>query len=194
MALMLRKAAAPVLQAADLDPYHADLDRITKEFKLYTPCGKTFAIVSGVLFSSLSPTKDEIAYAVELLEFWLLRNKTIIDTYITAFTKLQMYGDLDTTRDDMTIVTTRKYDHTQNKQVESLTVHVKHNDLSFYINSDGLFTGISWNGAIPPTTAIKLPAAKLTAAIAFLDEHLDQRAAKTTVDEILAEMNTCKDM
>ena len=54
MALMLRKAANEALMAADLDPYHADLDRTTKEFKLYTPCGKTFATVSGVLFSSLA--------------------------------------------------------------------------------------------------------------------------------------------
>lgn len=194
MALMLRKAANEVLMAADLDPYHADLDRITKEFKLYTPCGKTFATVSGVLFSSLAPTKDEIAYAIELLEFWLLRNKAVIDTYIAAFTKLQMYGDLPTTRDDMKVDTIRKYDHNQNKQIVTLIVSVKHNDLTYYINTNGLFTDISWDGFISPTTIIKLPAAKLTAAVAFLDEHLDQQAAQKTVDEILTEMNTCKDM
>ena len=194
MALMLRKAANPVLMAADLDPYHADLDRTTKEFKLYTPCGKTFATVSGVLFSSLAPTKDEIAYAIELLEFWLLRNKTVIDTYIAAFTKLQMYGDLGTVRDDMHIDTTRVYDHEQSKHIVTLTARVTHNDLTYYIDRKGLFVKISWSGSIPPTTVIKLPAAKLTACVAFLDEHLDQRAAQKTVDEILTEMNTCKDM
>jgi len=194
MALMLRKAAVPVLQAADLDPYHADLDRVTKEFKLYTPCGKTFATISGVLFASLAPTKDDIAYAIELLEFWLLRNKTVIDTYIAAFTKLQMYGDLSTEKDDMKVNTQSFYSQKLGKHIQAMTVIVKHNDINYRFNADGLLVSMSWEEAIPVTTKMKLPAAKITAAVTFLDEHLDKRAAQTTVDEILAEMNTCKDM
>lgn len=194
MALLLRKAAAPVLAAADLDPYHADLDRVTKEFKLYTPCGKTFATVSGVLFSNLKPTQDEIAYAIELLEFWLLRNKAVIDTYIAAFTKLQMYGDLDIKRDDMKIETTSKYDHTVGKHVHWRTVSIIHNDITYRLDSKGLLVNVSWKDSIAVTTPLKLPAEKVNLAVAFLDEHDDLHAAKQTVDEILSEMNTCKDM
>ena len=194
MALLLRKAAHPILVAADLDPYHADLDRVTKEFKLYTPCGKTFATVSGVLFGNLQPTKDEIAYACELLEFWLLRNKQVIDTYIAAFTKLQMYGDLDVRRDDMLIETVNEYDHDKGKHVSYMSVQVTHNDILYFVNSTGHLVKVVWNDSIPPTKTIKLPAAKLTTAVAFLDEHIDLRAARKTVAEILAEMNTCKDV
>ena len=194
MALMLRKAAVPVLQAADLDPYHADLDRATKEFKLYTPCGKTFATISGVLFSSLAPTKDDIAYAIELLEFWLLRNKATIDTYIAAFTKLQMYGDLDTTRGDMKIQTVNQYDHDKGKHVSNISVQIFHDEISYHLNRLGLIIKVVWDQPIAPTTTVKLPAAKVNEAVAFLDEHLDMRAAQNTVDTILAEMNTCKDM
>ena len=194
MALMLRKAAVPVLQAADLDPYHADLDRVTKEFKLYTPCGKTFATISGVLFASLAPTKDDIAYAIELLEFWLLRNKTVIDTYIAAFAKLQMYSDLSTKKDDMDIRVQSYYDSTSSKQVLGMTVGINHNDITYRLNAKGLLVSVSWKDTIPTTTSIKLPAAKIIAATLYLDEHLDKRAAQDTVDTILTNMNTCKDM
>ena len=194
MALMLRKAAVEALQAADLDPYHADLDAKTKEFKLYTPCGKTFATVSGVLFSSLAPTKDEIAYAIELLEFWLLRNKLAIDTYLAAFATLQMYGDLSFKKDGMTVKADSFYSQKLGKRIQSMTIVVKHDGIYYRFNADGLLISVSWDDPIPVTTQIKLPAAKVIAATTFLDEHLNRQAAQKTVDEILAEMNTCKDM
>ena len=191
---MLRKAARSVLMAADLDPYHADLDPRTKQFKLYTPCGKTFAIVSGVLFSSLKPTKEEIEYAIELLEFWLVRNKAIIDTYIAAFTKLQMYGELDTVRDNMEVKISTTYSHTLGKHITTSYVSVTHEEIIYSINPNGYFTSIFWNKPIAVTTSLKLPAAMINIAVAFLDEHQDCHIAKKTVNDILAEMNTCKDL
>lgn len=187
MALMLRKAAQPILAAADLDPYHADLDRLTKEFKLYTPCGKTFAIVSGVLFGNLRPTKEEITYAIELLEFWLLRNKGIIDDYIDAFSQLQLYGDLPDERDDMHVI------H-PGWRIENFLVKVKHNDVNYTLNQDGNLTAINWEKSIAVTKTLKLPAAKIGKALEFLGEHIDKKKCQNTVDNILSEMNTCKDM
>lgn len=187
MALLLRKACVPVLTAADLDPYHADLDRNTKEFKLYTPCGKTFAIVSGVQFGSIRPTKDEIEYAAELLEFWLLRNKAIIDKYIAAFTKLQLYTNLPDERGDMKVLN-------PGYRANNFRMKVLHTDIEFVLTRKGQLSSISWKNPIDATKSLKLPAAKIGKALEFLEEHIDKQACQDIVDEILTEMNTCKDM
>ena len=187
MALMLRKAAQPVLMAADLDLYHADLDRDTKEFKLYTPCGKTFAVISGVLFGNLQPTKAEIDYACELLEFWLLRNKLIIDKYIAAFTKLQLYTNLPDKRDDMKIII-------PSWNQDNFRVSILHNGIKFVLNMAGELSSLEWDDYIPITKSLKLPASKVGKALIFLTEHVDKKSCQDIVDNILSEMNTCKDM
>lgn len=187
MALMLRKAAQPVLNNADLDPYHADLDRNTKEFKLYTPCGKTFATVSGVLFGSIRPTKEEIDFAVELLEFWLLRNKAIIDEYIAAFGKLQTYSELPNKQNDFEI-------HYPMYHQTEFRVTVDHNGLSYLLNEDGNLVRVTFLQPIAVTQPIKLPATKIGEALAFLEKHVDKHNCQQIVENILAEMNTCNDI
>jgi hypothetical protein len=165
------------------------LDRNTKEFKLYTPCGKTFAIIAGVLFSSLRPTKDEIAYAIELLDFWLSRNKAIIDQYIDAFTTLQLYADLPDEQNDMKVSNVGGWNDPL-----KLRVRVLHNDIKYFLNKNGELTAISWENPIATTIPLKLPAAKIGTALEFLEEHFTQRECKKIVDNILSEMNTCKDL
>jgi hypothetical protein len=89
MALMLRKACQDTLTEHDLDTFHADIDDNTKYLTLFTPCGKTFALVHGVRFGSTRPSAAEIDYAVELLDDWLRRNAKIIADYLVAFESVQ---------------------------------------------------------------------------------------------------------
>jgi hypothetical protein len=192
MALMLRKAAEPVLQAADLDPYHADLDADSKAFKLYTPCGKTFATVTGVLFSSLKPTKDEIVYAIELLEFWLLRNKELIDTYIDAFTKLQAYTDMPLKKGDMKISLHTPYNRDGPSATTVDDIDIEHEGFTFTLDAKGGLTSVTWKDSIPIPVSINLPTAKHTAAIEFMALHSARLKQQSIVNHILIMMNTCE--
>lgn len=196
MALMLRKACRPILSEHDLDAYHADLCATSKLFKLYTPCGKTFAIVTGVLFSSLRPTNDEIEYAVELLGDWLIRNQLQIDNYIDAFTKLQVIGEVPNKENGLTINYSSTYVRALGYQVNSVQYcEFKIGKVTFGIAPNGDLYKMSWSSNLPDWPAcFKVPAKKLTEAITFMQRHKDFLEQKGIADRILSDMNTCKDL
>jgi hypothetical protein len=196
MALMLRKACQPILSEHDLDAYHADLCASSKLFKLYTPCGKTFAIVTGVLFSSLRPTNDEIDFAVELLGDWLIRNQMQIDDYIDAFTKLQIIGEVPNEENGLEIHYDSNYIRAIGQSVSTVShCAFKIGRVTFGVTSNGELERTSWSGKLQNWPAcFKVPTKKLTAVLAFIQRHTDFLEQKNITERILAEMNTCKDL
>jgi hypothetical protein len=203
MALMLRKACQPILNDADLDPYHADIDRQTKCMQLFTPCGKTFATVHGVNFSRLDVTKDDIEFACELLEIWLIRNKDKIEVYLDAFEILQRMEEPnhETTVDDVDykVSTEQKWrlDPVINRHRNYIIPKgftIRYKGVTFCLDEEGSLESLHTKDttlAYPWASKVTLPKAIRAIGQGFLDEAVVYRQAKDTVDRILGELNTC---
>lgn len=208
MALMLRKACQPILDDADLDCYHADIDDNSKHLCLYTPCGKHFAFVHGVRFGKIAPTIAEIEFATELLEQWLKRNKKTIDDYLIAWEAEQRLGKMQTEHAlsnnyAFRLVTgnahvishrtgRRGYSSVPNGYVVSCP------DNSF-ITFDGNHRIRSWEISKNESAGVKngykisLPPTTMKEAIAFYEDWVTLAKARQRLGEIHAELNTCTD-
>jgi hypothetical protein len=91
MSLILRKLAQEKLDAAGFPNIYADINN-SLYMQLSTECGRPIAQINGVSFSRKAPTNAEIDYAVELLEAFLVKHKTTMDTAINLEHK---YKDLE---------------------------------------------------------------------------------------------------
>lgn len=69
MSILLRKECQPALNSIKLDMLHVDI--ISKILTIVGECGQPILSISGIKFTSMSPKKEEIEYAVELFEKFL---------------------------------------------------------------------------------------------------------------------------
>lgn len=191
MALMLRKACQPILNDYDLDAYHADLNPDDKSLQIFTPCGKKFAMVSGVRFGTLNPTKAEIEFTTELLGDWLLRNKEDIDSFIEAFETLQRTPWPEDT-DAFEIGSCRVYK--DGKYVrEPQGLNVRHNNVIYGIDTEHkMVASMTLLEPVRADTGVKLPLKVLEAGIVHYNQVMAHREAQRVVDTKLAELNSCE--
>ncbi len=84
MSLMLRKKAQVVLDKFNMQNFHVTIGDDPKNLKIVTECGKPMADIHGIVFNRMSPTPDEVAYSVELLEDFLTTHKVQFDAYMKA--------------------------------------------------------------------------------------------------------------
>lgn len=84
MSLILRKNCQEHLNSIGLTSFHVGIND-NKKLVIYTTCGKPFITVWGISFNRVSPTKDEIEYASELFNNFLIRHQQEIEDYINAY-------------------------------------------------------------------------------------------------------------
>lgn len=208
MALLLRKACEPILSDADLDAYHADIHPHTKHMCLYTPCGKQFAVVHGVMFSRLHPTQAEIEYACDLLETWCVRNEKTIDEYVDAFAILQRMEEPKNkfwTKNREALIEIKRsqesyYDqYTQKREYrhEVCGIQITYNNCIVSLNQDLEVSNLAFTtdeGKVPlPKLGIKfdIPKRILAEATARMEELNLYYGAQAKVDNTLKELNSC---
>lgn len=193
MALMLRKECQAILNYADLDAFHVDMNPITKNMHIFTPCGKKLAVVHGVLFSTLKPTVAEIEFAAELLATWLVKNKTKIDNFTQELEILQKMDEVPQKRDIFEIQTNSKYSVTVQRSVCRTTgVYIKQGNQRFGINLDGKVVSVGIIDPMHHTSSVKLTVANFNKAIAYLNEYVAWRNQDNKVENILSLLNLCK--
>ena len=192
MALLLRKACQPILNDADLDPYHADLDANTKEMKLYTPCGKHLATVAGVLFGGLRPTKVEIEFATELLATWLLRNKNLLANFINETEVLEKMGEAVSSLNNFEIAHIFGRSRiTSTKAKERYLVSIEQGAVKYCLDANGDLVRIELKETVSVALEHKLSKSNVLAGMSFLNEYLAISKQEKKVATLLAELNTC---
>lgn len=208
MALMLRQACTGTLSSFDLDAYHADIDSNTKHLCLYTPCGKRFATIHGVVFSRLHPTKAEIDYAVELLEQWCERNVTMINEYIDAFEILQRMEEpkakfrVGDNRIEIARKQASQYNHEKRAHEYVYTVSgitIQDNYWTFCLDRNLGVKSITFHANDeenrpyqPLPVKFNLPKKLMEAALERAEELDTFYTAQEKVNTTLAELNSCK--
>lgn len=208
MALMLRKACQPILNDADLDAYHADIDDKTKNLCLYTPCGKHFAFVYGVRFGKVAPTAAEIEFATELLTHWLQKNKKTIEDYLIAWEAEQRLRGIEAYalleqgyRIELSTKNDKRLSPRTGRQ-EYVTVPSgylvwlpDHSRICF--GSD--HTIRSWSISEDTTEGVKngykisLPGSTMKKAMSFFEDWVILTNARHRLGEIHAELNSCSE-
>jgi len=205
MALMLRKACQPILNDADLDAYHADMDNM-KRLVLFTPCGKRFAVVHGITFGRFDVSKAEIDFTTVLLGDWLLRNKKKIEVYIDAFTKQQQMvkpeNEIRVGDSICRVSTTNKHEKDPltgmwSNIVRPSGLEITHDNVRFSLDSKLRLVSISPHVKTRPTFPwakdIVLTKEVLNAGIAQLQLAVEYRQCVETAQEILGQLNSCSD-
>jgi len=204
MALMLRKACQPILDKYDMNAFHADIHASSKYLMLFTPCGKNFATVHGVLFGRLQPSKVEIDFATELLEDWIKRHVKVIEAYIDGLEKLQLSPK--PTHEVKYMGAEIKVTYTQenewNKETRQYTcvvtpsnITIVYNTRTYILDSKCALMNITNEKSMsyPWGKALELPAKILRAAQLQMDACLTYKRLETSVSDILSELNTCTD-
>lgn len=91
MSLLLRKLCQPILDDYGLGHLHATEIDWNKTLRLTTECGKTSTTVTGIKFTKQIPNMQEIKYAAELLEEFLVKNKEKVNAYLKAKAAFNKY-------------------------------------------------------------------------------------------------------
>lgn len=196
MSLMLRKAAQPILDSANLDPYHIEINESNKHMELKTPCGKPFATVHGVVFSRMHPTNAEIEFAIELLQEWVNRNQQDFDRYHDALETVQK---LENKTAEKTIGAfkcefKKDYDYINEKKVWQYFARLENENLICFLNSKNHISSIQVRGtySVPVDVNKIFPSAtEAKDALKFLFHHIKLQEAKGIVESIHEDLNSC---
>jgi len=202
MALLLRKMCQPKLDAAFMFAFHADIDDSSKNLFLYTQCGKPFASVHGVRFATTRPTHAEMEYAVDLLVKWLRKNKTTIQDYITAYKVVEQEKEKGFDPDlgkgwKILCSTSNEWAKNRRTHVKKLSGYSIYNDdESFKFDLNHRL--VSWDCKSPtftrdPFKKFGLPSDIIRAGRRKCAEYLNIQESKDLLEELHAEMNSCKE-
>lgn len=93
MSLMLRKACQPLLDNVGLNNYHVSIDPPSKLLRIDGECGDTLAVVKGITFTRINPTNQEIEYAVELFDAFIIKYSAEITNLVTAIKTAKAYSN-----------------------------------------------------------------------------------------------------
>jgi hypothetical protein len=193
---MLRKACQPILNDFDLDAFHADLDPGTKSMRIFTPCGKLFATVSGVQFGGLNPTKAEIEFSTELLTNWLQRNASKIEKYLEEFEVLQRMPPYRLEVDNIEVeCSTQWVSRKQNSRITGIRcVTITQDKVVFTVNNHGEVTKVDIREPItyPADYALTITADNYQKAMALLAEAIALSDQERLVEHLVAVLNTCE--
>lgn len=196
MALMLRKACQPILNDFDLDAFHADLDASTKSMRIFTPCGKLFATVSGVQFGGLNPTKAEIEFSTELLANWLQRNASKIEKYLEEFEILQRMPPYRLEVDNIEVqCNTQWVSRSQDSKVTGIRcVEITQGDVVFTVNNLGQITKVDVREPLdfPADQYLILTADNYQKGMVLLAEAIALSDQERLVEHLVAVLNTCE--
>ena len=192
MALMLRKACQPSLDEANLHEFHADIDPSSKNLVLFTPCGKRFAIVHGVVFGRLQPTNGEIEYAVSLLQQWLAKNNVLIRQYIEAWVEFKSM-----TEPEEKIKTDTYKLELYNHYHYGRGIKLTYKEIAYTFKKDMTLADVDITDALPADSWHKLitrpPATVMNATIKHLNLQHRWLELKKIVDTIHGQLNSCYD-
>lgn len=200
MSLMLRKSCEQLLVEANLAEFHAGIDERSKYMMLYTPCGKRFAVVHGVVFSRLQPTKAEIEYATMLLADWLARNEKLIEKYVDAWVEMKAMpkpeDEIETDTYKIAIRQVSSY-HSSYRDAPLRGVTVVYNNIQYAFNMDFSLHSVDWKDSLPPSDwvkLIKMPPAKVMAHVEKYLQDFEKYVKLTLITEDIHEqLNTCSD-
>jgi len=191
MALMLRKDCQQTLNDIGLAPYHADINTNTKKLNLYTTCGKYLAEVAGVTFSTLNPTKAEIAFAVDLLDEWLTKHKSMFVSYLKELEVHRKMGNQIEDTATIAIKTTQRFRVFNNTINMPRCIVCTQSKVEYAFDLDGNLNNISWEGSKPPSTAFQITPENLKRTLAHLKSYMNWVAQENKVAELLEAINTC---
>lgn len=83
MSLKVRKACQEILDTIPLlRNFHVEVNKTYKCLDLVSECGKSLVIIHGISFSRANPSKDEIEYAAELFNAFLVKHRSKLESCI----------------------------------------------------------------------------------------------------------------
>ena len=97
MSLILRKKCQEILDDQKLSNYHVAIEESTKCMQIVGECGKPLFSIYGIKFTRMAPTKEEIEYAVELLDTFIIKHKTAITGFLSKIIILKNLVEIKTT-------------------------------------------------------------------------------------------------
>jgi len=199
MALMLRKACQPVLDAAGLTTFYADINSTTKGLVIHNVCGKPFSAVHGVTFSRNDVTKDEIVFAVELLTVWLKRNKQKITAYLMARDELTKSSEpekifqIKDWKAVITIQMNNSYDNSgQCRHSYVVKSSLEKDKITYYFDEKMDLTAISFPGALRHWNGtLKVPQNVFDSLWKSVNVAIAYYHNKKIVEDMQADLNSC---
>jgi len=114
---MLRKTCESILANIGLANYHVQIDTQNKCLELVSAYGKPIVSIRGITFTRLPPTKNEIAYAGELLNTFLVKHMVLINQMLTLQEKVYKHVNLQKTHPDFFI---GSYYATHDEKIEAV--------------------------------------------------------------------------
>ena len=82
MSLQLRQAGQEMLDSYDMHKYHVNMSQDTKALQIQDEEGDLLIKLKNVKFSKFAPTKKEIAFALGLLDQFIVKNFLTIKAYL----------------------------------------------------------------------------------------------------------------
>ena len=89
MSILMRKAAQELLDSNGLSSFHVRINN--KHLTIVGECGQPLVTVRGIKFTRDDPSQKEIAYAVELLDAFILKHKHSIENLMDKKKKAAAY-------------------------------------------------------------------------------------------------------
>ena len=182
MSLILRQQAQPLLDACDLHNFHVGVGS-NKQLVILSECGKTLLHVHGIQFSKTIPSNAEIAYAIELLELFIIKHKKAIEDYIKASNKFKQLSKPEMPKD----------------------VHINYNNkfieytegvFRVELNADGELTSLAMSAArepmpFPKNGVIRLDMTRYDEVITYFKDYLAYQELQNNLEDMASEISKC---